>query len=80
MSVYTKRSDVVSYGIAPNNYSSKNLESSGLLNQKHQDFGREGIEIAEHLVFSVPSSTFTNSTNQPSYYPKIPTLNNSIIL
>ena len=69
MSVYTKRSDVVSYGIAPNNYSSKNLESSGLLNQKHQDFGREGIEIAEHLVFSVPSSTFTNSTNQPSYYP-----------
>ena len=64
------RNDVVTYGIAPNNYGVRNLESSKLLDDPDQHFAKfHGIDVEEHLVFSIPADTFTTSMMQPVYYP-----------
>jgi hypothetical protein len=69
MTSFGLRRDVVSYGIAPTQYGKRNLESSQLLDDVNQHFAKVGIPIEEHLVFSVPATTFTTSTMQPMYHP-----------
>lgn len=69
MSNFLKKPDAIDYGYTPNAYNAKNYEPSNILNHPDNNFGKRSIEIDQHLVFSVPATTFQMGSNTPYYWP-----------
>lgn len=65
----TRKEDVVPYGTIPKSYGRSHLEPGNVLSHKHQKFGREPIQVEQHLVLTVPSNIFASSTTSSGYLP-----------
>lgn len=69
MSNFEENSDAITYGYTPNAYNAKNYEPSNILSHPDNKFALTSVQIDQHLVFSVPATTFQMGSNTPYYWP-----------